>query len=87
MVKLMVRLVNINPDKAFCMTGVLLELKPQKEDSYFSEAISNFENFQYEELIKTYLKEFCEKLPVRSAIVILNVLVPLTNVLLEGSIS
>ena len=74
-VSLMVKMVDINPDKAFGMAKVLMELKvSEKNDSYFEKATSHFENYNYEELIQAYCKEICSRYPVRATQVLLSLL-------------
>ena len=73
--ELMIKMVGINPDKAFGMARVLLGLKALAEkDSYSQKATSDFENYVYEEVIQAYLKNMCTKYPVRATKVLLNLL-------------
>ncbi|MFX0200420.1 MAG: hypothetical protein ACFFCW_30240 [Candidatus Hodarchaeota archaeon] len=73
--KLMIKMIEINPDKAFGMAKVLLELRVSgNEDNYSEKPTSHFEIYHYEELIKAYCKEVCARYPIRAAKVILSVL-------------
>lgn len=73
--KLMLKMIDINPDKAFGMARFLLELRvSEKKDSYFEKATSHFENYNYEKLIQAYCKEICSRYPVRATQVLLTLL-------------
>lgn len=73
--KLMVKMAQINLDKAFGMARVLLELKASKEkDNYFEKAVSGFEIYIYEEIIKVYLEKICVEYPFRAARLLLDLL-------------
>lgn len=74
-VSLMIKMFDINPDKAFGMTKVLMELKvSEKKGSYFEKATSHFENYYYEEIMQTYCKEICSRYSVRATQVLISLL-------------
>jgi len=74
-VELMIKMVDINPDKAFGMAKVLLELRVSgNKDSYSEEATSHFENYNYQNLIQTYCKKIAGRYPVIATEVLLSLL-------------
>ena len=74
-IDLMVKMVDINPDKAFAMAKVLLELRVSgNTDSYSEKATSHFNNYNYEEIIRAYCKEVCGRYPIRATQVLLSLL-------------
>ncbi|MBW8042023.1 MAG: hypothetical protein FVQ85_18765 [Planctomycetes bacterium] len=66
--KLILKISEVNPDKAFAMAKELLEvwLPENKKDGYFQEPVARFEDYQYEELLKKNFKELWEKYPIRA---------------------
>ena len=66
--KLIVKISEVNPDKAFAMAKELLEiwLPKDEKDGYFQEPVARFEDYQYEELLGKNFKKLWEKYPIRA---------------------
>lgn len=65
--QLILKIPKVNPDKAFAMAKVLLEvwIPEDKKEGSFQEPAARFEDYQYEELLNKSLKELWEKYPIR----------------------
>jgi len=65
---LIVKEAESNPDKAFAMSKVLLEvwMPEDKRDSYLQEPAARFEDYEYEELLNKKFRELWEQYPIRA---------------------